>query len=114
MSFRQCLQIFHPVDVEKYLAVLRTEFDALENPYQPDTYLVDNPPLPFYRPQWVEDHLAIVSFNYLSLSPVLLQALARHPELAPLDTGIVLLEEQDLIVRDTVEGLHRQLYGKER
>ena len=114
MSYRQTIQVFHSVDVARYLEVLTQEFGALANPYQAETYLIDNPPLPFYEPSLIDDHLAIVSFNYLPLSPMLLQALAAHPELVPPNTKICWLEEQELVARGTIEGIARPLLGKER
>jgi hypothetical protein len=114
MSYRQTIQVFHPVDVERYLDVLQRDYDAMENPYQADTYLIDNPPLPFYKPQYIDDHLSIVGFNQLPLSLLLLRALDEHPELVPPNVAIRWLEEQELVARGTVEGVAHRLLGKER
>ena len=77
-------------------------------------YIIDNPPLPFYEPALVDDHLAIVSFNYMMLSPALLKALALHPELAPPDAPVRWLDEQDLFLGGIVESVTRPSLGKER
>lgn len=114
MSIRQTLQVYHPVDVAQYLDVLLNNYGAMENPYQPNSFLIDNPPLPFYLPQRIEDRLAIVSFSYLPLSAKLVRALHEHTELAPPHTKIAWLEEQDVMVTGTVESLGRRWFGKER
>jgi hypothetical protein len=114
MSYRQTIQVFYPVDVKRYLDVLTREFAAMENPYQRGSYLIDNPPLPFYEPTIVDDHLAIVSFNRLPLSPFLVKALELHPELVPASAHVRWLEEQELVVRGSIEGIAHRLRGKER
>lgn len=109
MSYRECIQVFHPVDVQKYLTVLQTKFEAHPHPQEPDAFLMDTPPLPFYGPKIIEEHLSILSFNYLPLSANLIWALINHPELAPETTMVIWTAEQDLIIKGALESLKRQL-----
>ena len=109
MSYRECIQVFHPVDVQAYLATLRAEFGALPHPHEADAFLIDNPPLPFYQPQILVDHLSILSFNYWPLSISLIEALLKHPELAPTNTQVLWTAEQDLVVAGTLAQVAQQL-----
>jgi len=90
---------------------LQTEFAARPHLSQTEAFLIDNPSLPFYRPRLIDKHLSVLSFNYLPLSPQLIQALISHPELAPLTALVCWTAEQDLIVKGTLESLKRD-WGK--
>ena len=102
MSSRECIWGKHPVDVGKYLKVLQAEFGAQANPHEPGSFLIGEPPLPFYAPQLIEGQLAITSFNRVPLSPTLILALAAHPELVPPTTSARWTEEQELIGAGTL------------
>jgi len=99
MGLRENIQLFHPVDVDRYLGILLSEYGAEEHPQQTGAYLIDG--LPFYKPQQAEGYVFILGFNMVPLSSVLIQALADSPELAPGDTKVLWTQEQDLIL-DTV------------
>jgi len=109
MSYRECIQVFHPVDIQKYLAVLQTEFEARPHPQEPGAFLIDTPPLPFRQPRIIEEHLSILSFNYLPLSANLIWALINHPELALATTIVLWTAEQDLVIKGALESLKQQL-----
>ncbi len=98
MSYRECIQVFHPVEVQAYLKILRSDFGAAAHPNEPRAFLVGQPSLPFHRPRLINDHLSILSFNYWPLSVSLILAFVEHPELAPETTPVRWLAEQDLIV----------------
>ena len=114
MSMYECIWVDHPVDVEKYSAVLKEEFGAQDNPHQDGTYLIGDPALPFYKPRLINEQLAITGFNGVPLSPDLLRALAAHPELAPPTARVYWTFEQELLTRGTLESLGRRFEGKER
>jgi hypothetical protein len=114
MSSRECIWVAYPVAIEKYLAVLKREFGARPNPQESESFLVGDPPLPFYAPQLIEGQLAITGFNRVPLSPDLLRALCAHPELAPLSAVVHWTEEQELIIHGTLEGFGKSLHAKER
>jgi len=99
MGIRENIQLFHPIDIERYLDILFTEYGAEEHSQQHGAYLIDS--LPFYKPQQAEGYVFILGFYMVPLSSVLIQALADSPELAPGDTQVLWTQEQDLIV-DTV------------
>lgn len=109
MSYRECIQVFHSVDSQKYLTVLQIEFAAHPHPQEPDAFLMDTPPLPFYRPKIIEEHLSIMSFNYRPLSANLIWALINHPELAPETTIVLWTAEQDIIFKGALVSLKQQL-----
>lgn len=111
MSYRECLQVYSHVEIDKYLAVLQADFGAWPHPKQPDTFLIDDPPLPFYRPRQFEPHLSILGFNYAPLSSLLILALIDHPELAPADTTVRWTAEQDLVAQGTLADL-AELFGE--
>lgn len=96
MGLRENIQVFHPVDIDRYLDFLMAEKGAEEHPQQPGAFLVDG--LPFYRPQLAEGYIFILGFNMVPLSSVLIQILADHPDLAPGDTRVLWTLEQDLIM----------------
>ena len=75
--------------------MLQTEFGAQANPDEEGSYLIGDPPLPFYRPEHFEGHTYISGFNYRPLSEVLVIALAQHPELAPKLTRVSWTTEQE-------------------
>ena len=114
MSMYECIWVDHLVDVEKYLAVLKEEFGAQDNPHQAGTYLIGDPALPFYKPRLINEQLAITGFNGVALSPDLLRALAAHPDLAPPTARVHWTFEQELLTHGTLESLGRRLGGKER
>lgn len=97
MSLRENIQIFHPVDVDRYLEVLKTEYSAQKHLQQKGAYLIDG--LPFYAPQLAEGYIFIMGFNMVPLSHLLIRALAEHSELAPKRTMIRWTQEQDVIFK---------------
>jgi hypothetical protein len=113
MSVKQCIWVLHPVDIEAYLEVLKSEYGARDNKNQPGSFLVGDPTLPFYVPQSMEGKVAVTGFNHRPLPHQLIDALVNHPELAPSSALIRWTEEQELLVEVTVEKL-RQRAGKER
>ncbi len=112
MSYRENLEVYHPLDVEKYLEVLKTEHGAIEHPAQRGSFLIGEPKLPFYKPQKTEDHAFILGFNWVPLSASLLKALVDHPELAPDETLIRWTEEQELIFEATLGDLRQRFSPK--
>lgn len=95
MSLRENIQIFHPLDVERYLEILKTEYGAREHPRQEGAYLIDG--LPFYVPQQAEGYVFVLGFNMVPLSPLIIQALADHPELISEDVLVRWSQEQNVI-----------------
>jgi hypothetical protein len=100
MTVRENIQIFHQLDIEKYLKLLEIEQGAKEHPAQPGCYLVDN--LPFYKPKKTDEYVNILGFNLVPLPSVLLDALVNHPEMIPDETTIVWTIEQDLFLQTTI------------
>jgi hypothetical protein len=114
MTYRECIWVEHEVDVSQYLAILTTEYGAIRNKDAAGSYLIGDPPVPFYEPQLIDGRTAITGFNRIPLSPLLLEALVRHPELAPPDTTVLWTEEQDLVTEGNLEGYQPLFGGKER
>src|SRR5579859_3938904 len=114
MTYRECIWVEHEVDVFQYLAVLTGEFGAIANDGAAGSFLIGDPPLPFYEPQLIDGRLAITGFNRIPLSPLLLEALVKHPELVPPETPVRWTEEQDLLIHITLERVDRRLRSKER
>lgn len=105
MSYREYLQIFHPLNIEAFLHVLTTEFGAWENPHEPESFVIDDPPLPFYKPKQLEKHVSILGFNKTPLSHLLIVALIDHPEIAPPATIVRWMAEQEIVTWGTLEDL---------
>jgi hypothetical protein len=101
VSQHEWIEVFHPVDIDRYLWVLVVQFGALYHPVGARAFLVDNPPLPFYRPKRFDDKLSILGFNYTPLSSLLILSLVDHPKLAPTTTLICWMVEQEVIVQGT-------------
>src|SRR5271157_878595 len=102
MSIRENIEIFHKFDIETYISVLENEFGVRSHPAQMGCYLIDEPGLPFYKPQQMGDHVSILGFNKVPLSDTLLQALIKHPEIVPDRTVVRWTQEQELIVETTM------------
>jgi|APSaa5957512622_1039677.scaffolds.fasta_scaffold38236_2 hypothetical protein len=100
MSLKENIQFFHQFDPDAYLTILLGEYAAREHPSQPDAFLIDE--LPFYKPEQIEDHVSILSFNYAPLSSILINALVNHPELVPNDVLICWTIEQELLLETTM------------
>ena len=100
MGLRENIQLFHLVDIDHYLDILKTEYGAEKHPQQDGAYLIDG--LPFYKPQLAEGYVFILSFNMAPLALLLIQALADHPKLAPRDTRVLWTQEQDLIMDEAL------------
>ena len=96
MSIRENIQIFHPIDIEEYLKILKTKYGAQEHPKQAEAFLIEE--LPFYAPRQAEEYVFILGFNMAPLSLVLIQALADSLDLAPKNTRILWTQEQYLIM----------------
>jgi len=114
MSVHDCIWVDHHVNVEAYLKVLTEEFGAQPHPEQEGALLIGDPPLPFYEPKLIDERLAITSFNYSPLPDALLEALARHPELAPPSAQVNWTIEQDALFEGTLESVGQRLRSKER
>jgi|SRR5579859_396827 len=102
MSLIENIEVFCNVNVDQYLVVLLNEFGARPNPKQPGTFLIDDPPLPFYQPRQLDDRLSILGFNYAPLSSLLILALIDHPELAPADTIVRWSAEQEVVAQGSL------------
>ena len=100
MSLRENIQIFHPVDIERYLEVLKTEYGAQEHSQQKGAYMIDG--LPFYSPQQAEGYIFVLGFNMAPLSHLIIQALTECPGLIPEGTKISWTQEQYLLIEDKV------------
>ena len=112
VGVRECIEVGHQVDIERYLTVLQEKHGARANPDQEGSYLIGEPERPFYAPEQFEGHTFISGFNYRPLSDELVIALIQHPELAPETTMIRWTQEQDLILRNTLGELRRRLGGE--
>jgi hypothetical protein len=106
MSLKENIQFFHKFDSDDYLAILLEEYDAREHPSQSNAFLIDD--LPFYKPEQIEDHVSILSFNYTPLPSILINALAGHPELVPNDVEIRWTIEQDSFLETTMGAVREQ------
>ena len=104
----ECIQVYCQVDITQYLAVLQNEFGARVHPGEPDSYLIDDPALPFHRPRQLERHLSILGFNYAPLSSLLLLALIDHTDLAPPKTIVRWSAEQEVVAQGSLAELARQ------
>lgn len=96
MGLRENMQIFHPIDIDRYLDTLIAKYGVEKHPQQAGAYLIGG--LPFYKPQRAEGYIFILGFNMTPLSSVLIQALADHHDLVPGDTQVLWTLEQDLIM----------------
>jgi hypothetical protein len=106
MSTRENIQIYYPLDIEKYLEILKQEYGAEEHPAQPGAYLLEG--LPFYLPQRAKEYVFILGFNQAPLSGTLMVALAEHPDLAPGETFVQWTDEQELVI----EGKLKEFYKR--
>ena len=95
MSIRENIRIFHPIDIEQYLEILKTEYGAGKHPQQENTFLIEG--LPFYAPQLAEGYTFVLGFNMMPLSHLIIQALVDRQELIPQYTKVRWMQEQDLI-----------------
>ena len=111
MSIRENIEIYHPIDVDEYLSILRNEFNARNHPSQTGSFLIGKEGLPFYEPRQVGDHISILSFNTVPLSDDLIQALINHPEIVGDEVVVRWTQEQELIVETTIGDL-RKIAGK--
>src|SRR5690242_2248857 len=109
MTYRECIWVDHAVDVDRFLAVLKSEYGARANEMIAGSFLIGDPPVPFYAPRLIDGRLAITGFNRFPLSPLLVEALGRHPELAPPETPLRWTEEQDLLIEGALERVDRRL-----
>jgi hypothetical protein len=113
MSFYESLRVYHSLDVDNYLDLLRKNYGAQPHPQQPKSFLIGQPPLPFHKPTLREDYFCILSFNYWPLSIALIQALVDHPEFVPPTTRVLWTAEQDLIYEGKLKNLARRLEIKQ-
>jgi hypothetical protein len=100
MSVREIIRFFHQFDAEEYLSILKSERGAVDHPFQPDAYMVDD--LPFYTPIEKAEYVYVLSFNRVPLSGVLIEALVNHPELVPDEALIYWTIEQELWFETTM------------
>jgi len=101
MSVKENIQFFRQFDSDAYLTILLGEYAAKEHPSQPNAYLIEE--LQFYKPEQIEDHVSILSFNYSPLPGILIEALANYPELVPDEVLICWTIEQELLLETTME-----------
>lgn len=110
MSLYECLRIYQAAaDTGEYLAILQKEFGVQPHPEELGSFVVEEPPIAFYRPTRQEDYFYILSFNYGLLPLCLIQALVNHPEFAPPTTRVLWTAEQDLIYEGQLKNLARRL-----
>jgi hypothetical protein len=102
MSTIENIEVFCKVDVDQYLVVLLNEFGAQPNPHQEGTFVIDDPPLPFYKPRQLDNRLSVLGFNYAPLSSLLILALIDHPELAPPNTIVRWSAEQEVVAQGSL------------
>ena len=107
MSIRENIELYHTLDLEKYLEILGREWGAEKHPSQAGVLMVDG--LPFYSPKKIEDHISFLGFNKVPLPYPLLQVLIGHPELVPDDVFVRWTQEQELILECTFGELRRQI-----
>ena len=103
MSIRENIQVFHHFDPDEYLEILSSEYNVQPHPSQKSAFIIDD--VPFYAPNIREDHVFILGFNMVPLSPALIQVLVNHvnhPELVPRNTLVLWTQEQDLIFEGEV------------
>jgi hypothetical protein len=113
MSLYESLRVYHSVEVDNYLDLLRNNYGAQPHPQQPESFIIGQPPLPFFKPTRQEDYFSILSFNYRPLSIALIQALVDHPEIVPPTTRVLWTAEQDLIYEGKLRNLARRLEIKQ-
>ena len=106
MSLRENIQVFHHIEPDKYLDVLKEAHNAQDHPSQLGSFLIDEAQ-PFYAPQQIKDHISILGFNYIPLPDQLIQVLIDHPDLAPDNTLVRWTQEQDLILETTLGELRK-------
>ena len=107
MSLRENTQIYHPVNIERYLEILKTEYGAQEHPQKDGAFLIDG--LPFYMPQMAEGYVFVLGFNMMALPHALLRALIDYPELIPPETKVRWTAEQELVMEADMEVVRNQL-----
>jgi hypothetical protein len=105
MSSIENIEVFCNIDIDQYLVVLLNEFGAQPNPHQKGTFLIDDPPLPFYQPRQLDNRLSVLGFNNAPLSSLLILALIDHPELAPRETIVRWSAEQEVVAQGTLSEL---------
>lgn len=103
MSLRENIQIFHPVDIDRYLEILKTEYGAREHPQKDGAFLINE--LPFYTPQLAEGYVFVLGFNMMALPHALLQALV---DLIPSETQVCWVAEQELIMEAEIGTVRKQ------
>jgi hypothetical protein len=101
----ECIKIYDQVDVEQFLRVLARDYDARPHVLHPNTFLIDQPLLPFRRPVQYPRYLSILGFNLVPLSSLLIVALIDHPELLPRNTRAQWLSEQEILLAGTLHSL---------
>jgi|SRR5579859_1141674 len=111
MSQLECIEVFAKVDIPHYLEVLQNEFGARPHPQEAESFLIDDPGIPFRRPRQFERHLSILGFNYAPLSSWLILALIDHPELAPPETIVRWTAEQEVVAQGALAEL-ASLFGE--
>jgi hypothetical protein len=105
MSSIENIEVLCNVDVDQYVILLLNEFGAQPNPHQKGTFLIDDPPLPFYQPRQLDNRLSVLGFNNAPLSSLLILALIDHPELLSSETTVIWSAEQELVVQGTLSEL---------
>jgi hypothetical protein len=105
MSIRENIELYHSLDLQKYLQILSEEFHAQQHPSEPNAYMAEG--LPFYQPRQLGDHISILGFNKIPIPDSVVEALIQHPELIPDNALIRWTQEQELIFEGTVGELRQ-------
>lgn len=106
MSIRENIEVYHSLDLDQFLKILKREYGSIEHPSQAGALIVDN--LSFYSPRYSIDHVSILGFNKIPLPYTIIQALVEHQELAPDDAVICWTQEQELILECTLGELRKR------
>ena len=60
MSIRENIEIYHHLDLDQFLEILKREHGLVEHPSQAGALMMDN--VSFYSPRYSEDHVSILGF----------------------------------------------------
>jgi len=105
MSIRENIEIYHSIDLDRFLEVLKSEHGSAEHPSQSGALIVDK--LSFYSPRRLGDHISILGFNGIPIPDSVVEALVQHPELIPDNAFIRWTQEQELIFEGTLGELRQ-------
>lgn len=106
MSIRENIEVYHSLDLDKFLEILKCEYGSIKHPSQAEVFIVDN--LSFYSPTYSLDHVSILGFNNFPLPYTIVQVLIDHPDLIPDNVFIRWTQEQELIFECTLGELRNK------